>query len=212
MVTTVATLVQGLAAHYLATDVYQLKPGDSCLVHAAAGGVGHMLTQVAKIKGASVLGTVSTPEKARVARECGADHVIIYSDVDFEDEVKRITDGEGVNVVYDAVGATTFVKGFNCLKPRGLMVSYGRSSGGIDPFDSSVLRGNLFLTRTSLASYTRTYEEAAGRVRDLFSWLSDGSLKPRIHKEYSLADAAQALTDIKDRSTVGKLLLRPEGS
>ena len=201
-------LVQGMTAHYLACSVYPLKPGNSCLVQAAAGGVGLLLCQVAKLRGATVIGTVSTPEKARAAREAGADHTIIYTDVDFEDEVKRLTDGKGVNVVYDSVGEATFLKGFNCLAPRGMMVSFGRSSGPIDPFDSSVLRGSLYLARTSLASYTATKEEAQGRVDDLFRWLGEGKLKLR-YQEFALRDAAKALAALRNRETIGKVILIP---
>jgi NADPH2:quinone reductase len=205
-----AVLLQGMTAHYLACTTYPLKSGDSCLVHAAAGGVGVLLCQMAHNRGARVIGTVSTEAKAKVASDCGADDVVLYSQVDFEDEVKKLTGGSGVNVVYDSVGKTTFTKGFGCLRPRGMMVLYGQSSGPIEAFDASVLqRGSLFFTRTGLANYTLTRDELMQRSGEVFGWVADGSLKLHIHAEFPLKDASKAQAAMEQRETVGKVLLIP---
>src|SRR6184192_1439255 len=174
-----AVMVQGMTAHYLACTTYPLKTGDTCLVHAAAGGVGLLLCQIARTRGARVIGTVSTDEKAKLAREAGADQVILYTKQDFVAEVKRRTGGKGLQVVYDAVGKDTFDKGFNCLAPRGMMVLYGQSSGPIGAFDPQVLnqKGSLFLTRPSLGHYTATREELQQRAGEVLGWIRDGKLK-----------------------------------
>jgi len=208
-----ATMLQGMTAHYLACTTYPLKPGDICLVHAAAGGVGLLLTQVAKLRGARVIGTVSTDVKARLAREAGADHVILYTTEDFEAEVKRLTDGRGVQVVYDSVGRTTFEKSLNCLARRGLMVLFGQSSGPVPPFDPQVLnqKGSLFFTRPSLVHYIAARDEMLARATELFGWIAGGKLNLRIHARYPLARAADAHRDLEGRKTTGKLLLFPGG-
>ena len=206
-----AVLLQGMTAHYLSTDTYALGPNDTCLVHAAAGGVGLLLCQMAKMKGARVLATVSTEEKARAARAAGADEVILYSQVDFLPEVKRLTDGRGVDVVYDGVGRTTFLAGLDCLRPRGLMALYGQSSGAVEPIDAQLLntKGSLFLTRASLFAYTASREELERRARDVFGWVTSGKLDVRIHAEYALADVSRAHAAIENRETIGKLILTP---
>ncbi len=206
-----AVLLQGMTAHYLAFSTYALKPGDTALVHAAAGGVGLLLVQIAKRCGAQVIGTVSTEEKAQLAREAGADHVILYSTEDFEAETRRLTNGKGVEVVYDSVGKTTFSKGLNILKPRGYMVLYGQSSGPVGAFDPQLLsqKGSLFLTRPTLGSYTLTQEELYQRANDLFTWIAAGELNVRIDHTFALADVAAAHQSIESRETKGKVLLRP---
>ena len=206
-----ALLEQGLTAHYLATSTYSLKPGDTALVHAAAGGVGQLLVQIAKQRGARVIATVSSEAKASLARECGADEVILYSLQDFEAEVKRLTGGRGVEVVYDSVGKDTFAKSLNCLKPRGLMVLYGQSSGQVEPQDPQILnrKGSLYLTRPSLGYYLQTREEFLGRANDLFKWVSDGTLKVRIDQSFPLVQAAAAQTYMEARRTQGKVLIVP---
>jgi NADPH2:quinone reductase len=205
-----AVLLQGMTAHYLACTTYPLSQGNSCLVHAAAGGVGLLLCQIAHNRGASVIGTVSTDEKAKVAKECGADDMVLYTQVDFEDEVKKLTGGTGVNVVYDSVGKSTFLKGFGCLKPRGMMVLYGQSSGPIEGFDPAVLqRGSLFFTRTGLANYTLSREELMQRAGDVFDWVAKGQLKLHIHAEFPLKDASKAQESMENRATIGKVLLIP---
>jgi NADPH2:quinone reductase len=206
-----AAMLQGMTAHYLASSTYPLKAGDTCLVHAAAGGVGLLLCQIAKMRGARVIGTVSTEDKAKLAREAGADEVILYTQQDFETEVKRITSGKGLQVVYDAVGKTTFDKGFNCLVPRGMMVLYGQSSGPIGPFDPQVLnaKGSLFLTRPSLGHYTGTRDELLQRAGDILGWIRDGKLRLRIDFEFPLTDAAEAHRALEGRKTTGKVLLMP---
>lgn len=203
--------LQGMTAHYLTRSTFPLKPGDTALVHAAAGGTGLLVVQMAKIAGARVFGTVSTEEKARLAREAGADEVIRYTEEDFEAEVKRLTKGRGVEVVYDSVGANTFDKSLNCLRPRGMLVSFGQSSGPVPPFAVTLLaqKGSLFLTRPSLAHYTATREELLGRAANLFEWVAAGKLKVRIGRQYSLAEASQAHRDLEGRRTTGKLLLIP---
>jgi NADPH2:quinone reductase len=206
-----AAMLQGMTAHYLATSTHPLAPGQTCLVHAGAGGVGLLLTQIAKRRGARVFTTVSTEEKARRSRAAGADATIDYTKQDFEAEVKRLTDGRGVNVVYDSVGKTTFEKGLACLMPRGLMALFGQSSGPVPPFDAQVLsqRGSLYLTRPTLAHYTATREELLARAGDVLSWVADGSLKLTMEREFPLAEAAAAHRALEGRQTTGKVLLVP---
>ncbi len=206
-----AIMLQGITAHYLAMSTYPLKPGDTALVHAAAGGVGQLLVQIARMCGARVLATVSTDEKAQIARQLGADEIILYTEEDFEVEVKRLTDGKGVEVVYDGVGKTTFAKGLNCLKPRGYMVLYGQASGPVEPVDPQILnrKGALFLTRPTLAYYLLTHEELMKRSGDLFSWVASGELRVRIDKKFPLKEAAAAHDYIESRATKGKVLLIP---
>jgi NADPH2:quinone reductase len=207
-----ALMLQGLTAHYLATATYQLKVGDTCLVHAAAGGVGLLLCQIAKIRGARVFGTVSTREKAALARAAGADELILYTEQDFETEVKRLTNGAGLQVIYDSVGKTTFEKGLNCLAPRGMMVLYGQSSGPVGPFDPQVLsqKGSLFLTRPTLGHYVATRVELLARASEVFGWVSSGAVKLRIERELPLAAAAEAHRLLEGRKTTGKVLLIPQ--
>jgi NADPH2:quinone reductase len=206
-----AMMLQGMTAHYLACSTYPLKGGDTCLVHAAAGGVGLLLCQMAKMRGARVIGTVSTEEKAKLAREAGADEVILYTKQDFEAEVKRITGGKGCQVVYDSVGKTTFDKGFNCLAPRGLMALYGQSSGPIGAFDPQTLnaKGSLFLTRPSLNHHILTRAELLQRAGEVAGWIRDGKLRLRIAFEFPLKDAAEAHRALEGRKTTGKVLLIP---
>ena len=206
-----AAMLQGMTAHYLACSTYPLKKGDTCLVHAAAGGVGLLLCQIAKMRGARVIGTVSTEDKAKLAREAGADEVILYTKQDFEAEVKRLTSGKGVQVVYDSVGKTTFDKGFNCLALRGLMVLYGQSSGPLGPFDPQVLnaKGSLFLTRPSLVHHVATRDELLARAGDVLGWIRDGKLRLRTEFEFALKDAAEAHRALEGRKTTGKVLLIP---
>jgi NADPH2:quinone reductase len=206
-----AAMLQGMTAHYLACTTYPLKNGDTCLVHAAAGGVGLLLCQMAKMRGARVIGTVSTEEKAKLAREAGADEVILYTKQDFEAEVKRITGGKGLQVVYDSVGKTTFEKGFNVLAPRGMMILYGQSSGPVAAFDAGILgaKGSLFLTRPSLFAYTATREELVQRAGDVLGWIRDGKLKLRMEFEFALKDVAEAHRALEGRKTTGKVLLVP---
>jgi NADPH:quinone reductase len=204
-----AVMLQGMTAHYLAYSTFPLKPGQTALVHAAAGGVGLLLVQIAHNIGARVIGTVSTEEKAKLAREAGADDIIFYTRDDFESETRRLTGGKGVDVVYDSVGKTTFEKGLNVLRPRGMMVLFGGSSGAVPPFDPIALsaKGSLFLTRPTLGHYTATREELEGRASDLFTMLAGKKLKLRFEHIYSLADAQQAHRDLEGRKTTGKLLL-----
>jgi NADPH2:quinone reductase len=206
-----AAMLQGMTAHYLAHTTYPLKPGDACLVHAAAGGVGLLLCQMARRAGARVIGTVSTEEKARLAREAGAHDVILYTQQDFGAEVKRLTGGTGVQVVYDSVGRDTFDKGLDCLAPRGYMVLYGQSSGPVAPVDPQVLnaKGSLFLTRPSLFHYTATREELLYRAGEVLGWVRSGQLRLRIGATFPLAEAAQAHRDLEGRRTTGKVLLIP---
>ncbi|RPJ57256.1 MAG: quinone oxidoreductase [Acidobacteria bacterium] len=206
-----AAMLQGLTAHYLTRSTFVLKPGDAALVHAAAGGVGLLLVQTAKLLGATVYGTVSTEEKAELAREAGADDVILYTKSDFEAEIKRLTSGRGVDVVYESVGRETFDKSLNCLKPRGSLVLYGQSSGPVPALDPQILnaKGSLFLTRPSLNHYTATREELDARAADLFGWIREGRVKLRVGAQYELRDAAQAHRDLEARKTTGKLLLIP---
>jgi NADPH2:quinone reductase len=206
-----AVLLQGMTAHYLAIDTYPLHEGDTALIHAAAGGLGELLVQVAKRRGARVIGTVSTQEKAQLAREAGADDVILYTETDFEPEVKRLTAGKGVDVVYDSVGATTFDKGLSCLRRRGMMVLCGQSSGAVPPLDPQVLnaRGSLFLTRPSLGYYIAERGELLQRSADLFDWMALGKLKVRVDREFPLEHAAEAHRYLESRQSKGKLLLIP---
>jgi len=206
-----AAMLQGMTAHYLATSTYPLKHGDTCLVHAAAGGVGLLLCQIAKLRGARVIGTVSTDDKAKLAREAGADETIIYTRQDFEAEVKRMTNGKGVQVVYDAVGKTTWDKSLNSLAPRGLIALYGQSSGPIGQIDPQIFnaKGSLFLTRPSLGHYTATREELLQRSGEVLGWVRDGKLKLRMEFEFPLKDAAEAHRALEGRKTTGKVLLTP---
>jgi NADPH:quinone reductase len=206
-----ATMLQGMTAHYLAYSTFPLKAGETALVHAAAGGVGLLLTQMAHNLGARVIATVSTDEKAKLAREAGADEIILYTQSDFEAETKRITGGKGVDVVYDSVGKTTFEKGLNILRPRGMMVLYGGSSGAVAPFDPLTLtqKGSLFLTRPSLNNYIATDEELKSRSGAVFAMITSGKLKLRIEHTYPLAEAQRAHRELEGRKTTGKLLLIP---
>jgi NADPH2:quinone reductase len=206
-----AAMLQGMTAHYLCHDTYPLKRGETALIHAAAGGVGLLLVQMAHNIGAHILATVSTEEKARLAREAGADEIIFYTRTDFEAETKRLTNGQGVHVVYDSVGKTTFEKGLNVLRPRGMMVLFGGSSGAVPPFDPIVLtqKGSLFLTRPSLGNYIASREELLARSGDVFATLASGKVKLRIEHTYPLAEAQRAHRELESRMTTGKLLLIP---
>jgi NADPH2:quinone reductase len=201
--TAAGAMLQGMTAHYLTHSTYPLKPGDSCLVHAAAGGTGRLIVQMAKLLGARVIGTVGTEEKAKQAKDCGADEVIIYTQEDFTAKAK------GVHVVYDSVGQSTFLKSLDCLRPRGMMVSFGNASGPVTDFAPLILsqKGSLYLTRPSLANYSSTAEELDWRANDVLKWIGQGKLKLHIHKVYPLADAAEAHRDLESRKTTGKLLL-----
>ena len=208
--TAAAAMLQGMTAHYLAISTYPLKSGDTCLVHAAAGGVGGLLVQVAKMRGARVIGTVSTGDKERIARDDGADEVIRYTEQDFESEVMRLTRNQGVSVVYDSVGKTTFDKSLNCVARRGLLALFGQSSGPVPQFDPARLAKNgTYLTRPSLAHYTAEREELLWRANDVLSWIREGKLKLRIDRELPLRDAAEAHRLLESRKTKGKLLLIP---
>jgi NADPH2:quinone reductase len=209
--TAAALMLQGMTAHYLTRSTFPLKSGDTALVHAAAGGVGLLLIQLAKSIGARVIGTVSTEAKAQLARDAGADEIILYTAQDFEAEARRITDGRGVDVVYDSVGATTFQKSLGSLRPRGTLALFGQSSGSVPPFDAGLLaqKGSLYLTRPSLAHYVLTREELVWRSDELFTAVLEGRLKVRIDHTYPLADVAQAHRDLEARKTTGKLLLIP---
>lgn len=206
-----AAMLQGMTAHYLAYDTFPLKAGQTALIHAAAGGVGLLLVQMAHNIGARVIGTVSTEEKARLARDAGADEVILYTKSDFEAETKRLTGGKGVDVVYDSVGKTTFEKGLNILRPRGMMVLYGGSSGAVPAFDLIQLsaKGSLFVTRPKLGDYIITREELLARAEAVLEMIGAGKLKLRVEHVYKLADAQRAHRDLEGRKTTGKLLLIP---
>lgn len=206
-----AAMVHGLTAHYLVNDARKLKTGETALVHAAAGGVGLLLVQMAHAIGARVIGTVSNEEKAEVARAAGADEVIVFTRQDFEAEVKRLTDGEGVEVVYDGVGKATFDKNLNAMRLRGMLVLYGMSSGPVPPVDPAKLseKGSLYMARTTLAHFTATRQELLARTSALFAMIAENKLKLRIAKTYSLAEAAQAHRDMEGRKMIGKLLLIP---
>jgi NADPH2:quinone reductase len=209
--TAAAVMLQGMTAHYLTHSTYPLKRGETALVHAAAGGVGLLLVQIAKRLGATVFGTVSTEEKAHLAREAGADQVIRYTDEDFEAAVKQLTGGRGVDVVYDSVGKTTAEKSMNCLRPRGYLVLFGNASGSAPPVDPLTLmaKGSLFLTRPGLAHHASTREELLERSRALFDWIASGELKVRIAATFPLAEAAEAHRQLEGRSVAGKILLLP---
>jgi NADPH2:quinone reductase len=206
-----AAMLQGMTAHYLVTSVHQLKAGETALIHAAAGGVGLLLIQMAKHLGARVIGTVSTQAKAELARAAGADEIILYTAQDFEAETRRLTNGKGVQVVYDSVGKDTFLQSLNCLAPRGMLALFGQSSGSVPPFDPGLLaqKGSLFLTRPSLAHYAATREELLWRAGEVFAWINAGSLKLRIEKTFPLAAAAEAHRQLEGRRTTGKVLLIP---
>ncbi|HEY6770638.1 MAG TPA: quinone oxidoreductase [Candidatus Sulfotelmatobacter sp.] len=206
-----ASMLQGLTAHYLCHDAYKLKAGDTALVHAAAGGVGLLLVQMARNFGARVIGTVSNEDKARFAREAGADEVIVFTKTDFEAESKRLTGGKGVDVIYDGVGKATFAKGLNALRPRGMLVLFGASSGPVPPVNPLTLseKGSLYMARTTLAHFTATRDELVARSGDVFGLIASGKLKLRIGKTYPLAAAPQAHRDLEARKITGKLLLIP---
>ncbi len=206
-----AAMLQGMTAHYLTHSTFHIKPGDKALVHAAAGGAGGLIVQMAKMLGATVYGTVGSEEKAAIAKQAGADETILYTQEDFAAEVKRFTGGKGVDVIYDSVGASTFLKGLDILRPRGTMALFGQSSGVVQPVDPNILnqKGSLFLTRPSLAHHVLTREELLWRAGDVLGWIASGKLKLRIDRKYSLADAAQAHRDLEGRKTAGKLLLIP---
>jgi NADPH2:quinone reductase len=207
-----AAMLQGMTAHYLSHTTYQLKKGDTALIHAAAGGVGLLLVQMAKSIGARVIGTAGSEEKAKLARDAGADEVILYASQDFEAETKRLTDGKGVHVVYDGVGQTTFEKGLNVLRPRGHMILFGASSGPVQPVDpikQLMAKGSLTLTRPSLIHYVTSRDELQQRAGDVFAMIGAGKLKLRISKTYKLEEVQQAHRDLEGRKTTGKILLVP---
>lgn len=206
-----AILLQGITAHYLGTSTYALKPGDTALIHAAAGGVGQILVQIAKMNGVNIIATVSDEEKADLVTKLGANSVILYTHNDFEAEVKKITSGRGVDVVYDGVGQVTFLKGLDCLKPRGLMVLYGQASGPVTPFDPQILnrKGSLYLTRPTINHYLLSRSEVLQRSNDLFNWVRSGILKVRIDQIFKLRDAKLAHEYMESRSTKGKVLIIP---
>jgi NADPH2:quinone reductase len=206
-----AAMLQGMTAHYLATSTYPLKPGDTCLVHAAAGGVGLLLCQIAKMRGARVIGTAGSEEKTKLARGAGADETIDYAKQDFEAEVKRLTGGKGVQVVYDGVGKSVFEKSLNCLAPRGMMVTFGNASGPVPPVEPLTLsqKGSLYLTRPTLWHYIATREDLEARAGDVLGWIASGKLKIRIGAEFPLVNAADAHRALEGRKTTGKVLLLP---
>lgn len=206
-----ATMLQGMTAHYLCHDTYPLKRGETALIHAAAGGVGLLLVQMAHNIGARVIGTVSTEEKAKLAREAGADDIIFYTKADFEAEALRLTGGKKLDVIFDSVGKTTFEKGLNLLRPRGMMVLFGGSSGAVPPFDPIILtqKGSLFLTRPSLGNYIASRDELMARASAVFAMIAAGKLKLRIEHRYPLAEAERAHRELEGRKTTGKLLLIP---
>jgi NADPH2:quinone reductase len=206
-----AVMLQGMTAHYLIHSTFPLEEGQTALVHAAAGGVGLLLCQMAKMRGATVIGTVSTQEKAQLAREAGADEVILYTEQDFVEETERITDGEGVHVVYDSVGKDTFHGSLDALRPRGYMVLFGQSSGAVEPVDLQILnqKGGLYVTRPAITHYTATREELLWRAESLFSWIGQNNLSVRLGGTYRLSEADQAHRDLEGRKTTGKLILIP---
>ena len=208
-VTAAGVMVQGMTAHYLTHSTYPLKAGETCVVHAAAGGAGGMIVQMARALGARVLGTTSTPAKADVARKAGADEVILYTETPFDVEVKRLTDGRGVDVVYDSVGQSTFEKSLNSLRPRGMLVLFGQSSGPVLPFDPTILngKGSLFLTRPSLAHYMLSREELLWRTEDVFKGLQSGTLTLNLHRTFTLEQAGDAHRLLEGRNTTGKIVL-----
>ena len=209
--TAAAVMLQGLTAHYLVNSTYPIREGDTCLIHAAAGGVGLLLVQMAKMRGARVIGTTSTEEKAALARGAGADHIILYTERDFEAEVLNLTDSKGVEVVYDSVAKATWEKSINCLKPRGYMVFFGNASGPVPPIDPLLLsqQGSIYLTRPTLNSYMQTREEYLQRTREVMSWIQDGELDVRIGEEHPLENTAEAHNRLEGRQTTGKVLLIP---
>ena len=202
-------MLQGMTAHYLTHSTFPIQAGQTVLVHAAAGGAGALIVQMAKMLGARVFGTAGSPEKLEIARAAGCDEVINYQTQDFEAEVKRLTGGTGVNAIFDSVGESTFLKGLNVIRPRGTMVLFGQSSGPVAPLDPNILnpKGSLYLTRPSLGHYTATTEELDWRAGDVLKWVGTGKLHLRIDRTYPLADAAQAHRDLESRKTAGKLLL-----
>jgi len=206
-----AVMLQGMTAHYLTHSTFPLKSGHTALVHAAAGGTGRLIVQMAKIAGTRVIGTAGSAEKAEIARAAGADEVILYSDQDFAAETRRMTGGTGVDVVYDSVGASTFMKSLDCLKPRGMMVSFGNSSGPVPAIEPLLLsqKGSLFLTRPTLFQYVATREELEWRAGDIFRWIAEKKLTLKIDHLYPLAETAQAHRDLEGRKTTGKLVLIP---
>lgn len=206
-----AAMLQGMTAHYLIHSTYQLKAGETALIHAAAGGVGLLFCQMAKMVGARVIGTAGTEEKAALAREAGADEVIVYTKQDFEAELKRLTDGKGADVVYDSVGKDTFDKSLNCLKPRGMLVLFGQASGAVAPLDPQILnaKGCLYLTRPRLDVYIESRQELEERAGEVLGWIASGKLKLRQEHTYALANAAQAHIDLNGRKTTGKVVLVP---
>ena len=210
--TAAAIMLQGMTAHYLTHSTYPLTPESSCLVHAAAGGTGGLIVQMARLRGAKVFGTTSSEDKAREIRSLGADAAIIYTTQDFEAEVRRLTHGRGVDVVYDSVGKTTFDKSLSSLRPRGTLALFGQSSGPVQPLDPATLntRGSLFLTRPNLAHHLLDRQELLWRAGDVLRYLASGAVKVRISKTYPLANAAEAHRDLEGRKTTGKLLLRVE--
>ena len=205
-----AAMLQGMTAHYLTHSTFDLKPGDTALVHAAAGGTGRLIVQMAKMRGARVIATTSSAAKAEIVRRTGADEIILYATQDFEAEAKRLTDGRGVDVVYDSVGASTFEKSINSLRQRGMMVTFGNASGPVPPIEPLLLsqKGSLFLTRPTLLSYCATPEELRWRASDVLNWVAEGKLTLHIEKVYPLAEAARAHIDLASRRTTGKLLLK----
>ncbi len=209
--TAAALPLQGMTAHFLATGTYPLGPGDRCLVHAGAGGVGLLLIQIAKLRGAEVFTTVGTPEKAELATAAGADHTILYRDVDFAEAVMALAGERPLDVVYDGVGRSVFAQSLTLLRPRGMMVTFGNASGPVDPVAPLELsaNGSLFLTRPTLFHYVRTHAELQGRADDLFDWVADGQLDVRIGARYALRDAAEAHQALETRATAGKVLLIP---
>jgi NADPH2:quinone reductase len=206
-----AAMLQGMTAHYLTHSTFPLKKGDVALVHAAAGGAGGLTVQMAKMLGATVYGTAGSEEKAAIAKKAGADEVIIYTQQDFVAEVKRLTNGRGVDVIYDSVGQSTFLKGLDAIRPRGTMVLFGQSSGAVAPLDPGVLnpKGSLFLTRPSLAHYVQNRDELLWRAGDVLNWIAGGKLKLNVQRTYPLAHAAEAHRDLEGRKTAGKLVLLP---
>ena len=211
LTTAAALMLQGMTAHYLTHSTYPIKPGDICLIHAAAGGVGLLLIQMAKKLGAHVIGTVSTEEKAKLARSVGADEAIIYTKQNFENEVMKITDGQGIQVAYDSVGKSTFDQSVNCLGPRGYLVLYGQASGPVPNIDPQMLnsKGSLFLTRPSLGHYTLTRSEILDRANTIFQWVDSGDLSVRIHATLPLSEASEAHRLLASRTTTGKIVLVP---
>jgi NADPH2:quinone reductase len=206
-----ATLFQGLTAHYLATSTFPLAPGSSCLIHSAAGGCGLLLCQIARIRGAEVIGAVSSPAKAASARSAGADHTLVYAEEDFAAAAKRITGNRGADVVYDAVGRETYMRSMDALRPRGLLALYGEASGFVPPIDPRELlsRKSLYLTRTGLDHYIADRRELLGRTEELFAWMSQGRLRQKIFRKYRLDEAAEAHRALESRATTGKLLVIP---